>query len=53
VLVNTTVPGVDAANKEFWLNDADFLRLFKCTKQQWLTEPGWRKLRDKRTHKLF
>jgi len=53
-VLQTSVPeGVDAANKEIYLSDADFVAAFEMTKDEWGKVPKWKRTTKKKALKLF
>ena len=52
--LQSSIPdGVDAANKEMYLSDADFEELFGMSKDEWGKVPKWKRTNKKKTLKLF
>ena len=49
----TFPPGVDPAQREMYLSDAEFVQHLKATKKEWAQTPKWRQNNVKRGAKLF
>jgi hypothetical protein len=48
-----SVPGLDYKNREIYLSDDDFAKLFECTKAEFAEYPAWKRTNLKRKLKLF
>lgn len=53
VKFGNTMDGIDTTNKEKHLNDADFEKVFKMSKEAYERLPKWKKENAKRAAKLF
>jgi len=54
LLTGVTLPDkVEAGKRELYLSDAEFEKLFKVKKENWLSQPAWKRDQEKKKHKLF